>query len=197
MPVIAIALAGAAAGAGIGAAAGLTTFAAIATAASIGFSVGTIVGQQLFPEKVNQEGARVNDLLVSSSAFGSVRPIIYGKVRIAGNIIWATPIKEVKTTKKKSHSLLGKGGPTVTSTTYTYYGNFALALCEGPADSVTRIWADSKLIYDSTGATVLDLSDDVIKVKSLNFRFYPGDEEQMPDSLIVADKGDGNVPGYR
>lgn len=197
LAVLGVAAAGAGIGLGVGAAAGLTTFSALATAASIGFSIGTLVGQQLFPEQIKQEGSRVNDLLVTSSAFGAVRPIVYGKVRIAGNIIWATPIRELKTSKKKGGGVLGKGGPSVTSTNYTYYGNFAVALCEGPIDSVTRIWADSKLIYDSTGGAVTDLSNNAIKINALNYRFYPGDEEQMPDSLIVADKGEGNVPGYR
>jgi len=206
MPVIAIGLAGAAIGAGVGAAAGLTTFAAIATAASIGFSIGTLVGQQIFPEQIKQEGSRVNDLLVTSSAFGSVRPIVYGRVRIAGNVIWATPIKEVKTTKKSGKG--GMSGPSVTSTTYTYFGNFAVALCEGPVDAVTRVWADSKLIFDMTGGGVSDVGpgggdlehwivDQTISSPNLKFRFYPGDEEQQPDPLIEADKGEGNVPGYR
>lgn len=185
MAVLAVAGAGAALGLGIGAAAGLTTFAALATAASIGFSIGTVAGQLMFPEKIKQEGSRLNDLAVSSSAFGAVRPVIYGQVRIGGNVIWATPIREQKTT---THS--GKGGPSITNTSYTYYGNFALALCEGPVEAVIRIWADSKLIYDVTGAQLM-------QAEGVNFRFYSGDETQLPDSIIEADKGVGNVPGYR
>ena len=170
MAVLAVAGIGAVAGLGIGAAAGLTTFAALATAASIGFSVGTLVGQQLFPEQVKQEGSRLNDLTVSGSAFGAVRPIVYGQVRLAGNVIWATPIQEVKTTQKHGK---GGSGPSVTSTTYTYYGTFALALCEGPIAAVLRIWADSKLIYDATGSQL-------IQAPGVKFRFYPGDETNSP-----------------
>jgi hypothetical protein len=187
MAVLAVAGIGAVAGLGIGAAAGLTTFAALATAASIGFSVGTLVGQQLFPEQVKQEGSRLTDLTVTSSAFGAVRPIVYGQVRIAGNIIWSTPIREQKNTQKHGK---GGSGPSVTNTTYTYFGSFAIALCEGPIDAVLRIWADSKLIYDSTGPQL-------IQQKGVNFRFYPGDEEQLADSIIQADKGVENVPAYR
>ncbi len=33
--------------------------------------------------------------------------------------------------------------------------------------------------------------------EGLRFRFYPGDEAQLPDSLIEADQGAGNVPAFR
>jgi hypothetical protein len=204
MAQLAIAGVAAAAGLGIGAAAGLTTFAALATAASIGFSVGWVAGGYLFPPKVTQEGARINDLAVTSSAFGAVRPVVYGRVRIGGNIIWSTPIKEVRS-ESRHGSKGGKGGKnSVTSITYSYFGNFALAMCEGPIDGVLRIWADSKLIYDAssnTGGTPLgpDLpaQQQILSSNGLKFRFYPGTEDQTPDSLIQADKGVENVPAYR
>src|SRR5690606_8434464 len=43
------------------------------------------------------------------------------------------------------------------------------------------IWADGQLL-DTRG---------------LNLRFYHGDEEQLPDSLIEAVQGPGNAPAYR
>jgi hypothetical protein len=200
LAVLGVALVGAGIGLGVGAAVGLTTFAALATAASIGFSIGMLAGNALFPEKIKQEGSRLNDLAVSSSTFGAVRPVVYGRVRIGGNVIWSKPIEEVRTTVKH-----GKGGPSVTSTTYTYYGTFAIALAEGPIDQVTRIWADSKLIFDSSNP---DPYGDIfprasrfvqqqILAAKVNFRFYPGSEDQLPDSIIQADKGAANVPAYR
>lgn len=189
MAVLAIGAAGAAIGAGVGVAAGAATFGAIATAASIGFSIGTMLGNMLFPPNTKQEGSRLTDLTVQSSAYGTVRPIAYGQVRVAGNIIWALPIHETKKVEKKKAG--GKGGPTVTSTTYTYQASMAIAFCEGPADKVLRIWADSKLCYDATAGS------DTIKRPGFKFRFYPGNETQLADSIIEADKGVGNVPGYR
>lgn len=185
MAVLAIAGVGAAIGAGAGIAANLA-IAGVLSAASIGFSIGTLAGNLLFPQKTTQEGARLGDLSVTSSAFGAVRPIGYGKIRVAGNVIWAAQIREQKATQNQG----GKGGPQVSSTTYSYYGTFALALCEGPAAAVLRIWADSKLVYDATSGS------DTIQKPGFNFRFYPGDETQVADSIIEADKGVGNVPGY-
>ena len=117
-------------------------------------------------------------------------PIAYGTVRMAGNIIWATPIRQQKNVQT---TRTGKGGvrQKTTTTTYTYYATFALALAEGPAANVLRIWADTQLVYDaSTGS-------DTIRRPGFRFRFYPGNETQLPDSLIEADKGTGNVSAYR
>jgi putative tail protein/cellulase (glycosyl hydrolase family 5) len=184
---LAVGIAGGIAGVAIGVATGGVGFAALATYAAVGLSVGTMVGGILFPAQVRQEGSRLGDLSVQSSAYGAVRPIGYGRIRLAGNVIWALPIKETRTEAKSG----GKGGPTVTNITYTYSISFALALCEGPVDKVLRIWADSKLVYDASVGT------DAIKRPGFKFRFYPGSTTQLADSIIEADKGTGNVPGYR
>jgi putative tail protein len=187
MAITAIGAAAAAVAGGIAGAAG-ATFATAMAIASVAFSVATLAANLLFPKKQpDQEGARLGDLAVQSSSFGQVRPICYGTVRLAGNIIWSLPIIEVKTT---THHGKG-GGKGYNSTTYTYFATFALALCEGPVDAVIRIWADSKLRYDATAGS------DTVRSDGFLFRFYPGNDSQMPDSIIEADKGVGNVPGYR
>lgn len=107
--------------------------------AQIGFTMGSILGSVLFPGKL-PPGPRVNDLVVTTATNGAAIPIIYGQTRIAGNVIWATPLVENKST----HSV--KGGPK--QTTYSYTANFAVAFCEGPA-AIRRIWFDSKVVYDS------------------------------------------------
>lgn len=191
MAVLAVGAAGAAIGAGIGVAAGASTFAAIASAAAIGWSVGTLLGGMLFPKKVHNEGARLNDLSVTSSTFGAVIPIAYGRERISGNVIWATPLREQVNNEGGSGKKGGGKGAQTSTTTYTYFSSFALALCEGVVDKVLRIWADNKLVYNAIGGT------DSVKRPGFNFRFYPGNETQVADSIIEADKGVGNVPGYR
>lgn len=109
--------------------------------AAIGMAVGGAVGATLFGPTI--KGPRLNDLKVTASTYGVAIPEIYGTVRLGGNLIWTTGIKERKRTRRA-----GKGGPKVT--TYTYDATFAIALCKGPIESVLRIWADSKLIYDAS-----------------------------------------------
>lgn len=119
----------------------------VATGFAIGSAIGGIIGQVAFPGKgTHVYGPRVNDLQVSSSAPGSVIPLLFGSMRLGGQIIWSGGIEEVSTDQTQS----AKGGPSVTQTTYTYFVSFAAAFCEGEA-SLTRAWGDSKLIFDISG----------------------------------------------
>lgn len=175
-------------------------------AISIGMMAGSMLGQTLFGPTI--EGPRLSDLKVSASTYGNAIPEVYGSVRCATNMIWSSGIKE---TKKKSG---GKGGPK--QVTYSYDASFAMAMCKGPIDGVLRIWADGKLIYDeSANATRFSTTTghkfyDILSTARQNvllgknktkdkykIRVYRGDEEQLPDSIIEADKGVGRVSAYR
>lgn len=168
--------------------------AALGSAVGIGWSagwlIGSIIGNLLFPAKGQTvEGSRLSDLSVTSSAYGAAIGVCYGTVRTAGNMIWSTGLEEVKTTKKQGGKGMGGGGQT--TVTYSYYASFAIAFCEGVADRVLRMWADGKLIYDTTGS-----GEDITSV-DLKFRFYQGSEHQNPDGLILADKGASLTPAFR
>lgn len=147
----------------------------------------------LFPKKgqdTTQEGPRLSDLSVSSSAFGESIPIHYGTVRTKGNIIWSSGLKETVNTDVQQTGGKGfGGGATATTITYTYSADFAIAFAEGVADTVLKVWADGKLIYDATTGDG--------GIGTAPFRFYPGNETQQPDALIEADKGTGQVPAHR
>lgn len=126
------------------------------------------------------EGPRLKELGVQASSEGAPVPRMYGRARLAGQIIWATQFEEEATTTVTKSG--GKfGGTRTRTTTYNYYANFAVGLCEGEITRIGRIWADGKL---------LDTSD-------LNFRIYTGSEDQLPDPLIEAKEGGGNAPAYR
>jgi hypothetical protein len=124
----------------------------------LGFLAGSLVGTLLFPQKgpdVTSEGPRLGDLSVSSSAYGAPIAIGYGTLRMGGNIIWSSGIREQKTVKKVSGGKGMGGGGSQKSVTYSYFASFAIAFGEGPAEDVLRIWADGKLIYDKTGSSPL------------------------------------------
>jgi hypothetical protein len=71
------------------------------------------------------------------------------------------------------------GSSGTTETTYSYFANFAVGLCEGPIGAVMRVWADGNPL-DLNGVTM---------------RVYTGSETQTADPLIVAKEG--NAPAYR
>lgn len=163
--------------------AGITAFGQTIAGAAIGQAIGGTVGraidQTLFSPTQTTTGPRLDGLEVQKSAEGSPLPVVVGRGRIAGQVIWATRLEEVTTTT--SHG--GKGsGPKVESTEYSYFANFAVALTDcstGPIRHFGRVWADGK---------VLDLSD-------LTVRYYNGTQTQTPDPLMVAK--DGAAPAYR
>ncbi|MCV6576262.1 MAG: glycoside hydrolase/phage tail family protein [Cohaesibacter sp.] len=152
----------------------------LTTAATVG---GKMIDTALFSggRDQNFEGPRLDALDVTSSTEGNAIKRAYGRVRIGGEIIWATTLEEVKTTSTQSAGGKGGGGSKATTTTYSYYANFAIGICEGPVGFLNRIWADGK---------ELDMS-------AYTFRFYHGADDQIPDSLIESVEGAGNVPAYR
>ncbi|AUM72952.1 baseplate multidomain protein megatron [Paracoccus jeotgali] len=156
------------------------------TGAAIGGMIGSTVGSMVDSWIVSSmmpgqriEGARMDSLRVTSATEGVVIPQLYGRMRLGGNIIWATDFREETNTTRQGG---GKGGgPKVTTKEYLYYASFAVALCEGPITGIGRIWADGE---------VVDLSD-------VTWRWYSGDESQVPDPFITAKMGGGNTPAYR
>jgi hypothetical protein len=151
-----------------------------------GAIAGNVIDRSLFgPGNTDRflEGPRLADLDVMASTEGAPIPRIYGRARIAGQVIWATRLEEVVSTRTEptSGGKGGSSGPSTTTTTYSYFANFAVGLCAGPIGRVMRVWADG---------SPLDLSGIVM-------RTYTGAEDQTTDPLIVAREGADNTPAYR
>lgn len=144
------------------------------------------------------EGARLTPdaLLIQTSAWGQNIPYVFGRVRLAGNIIWARDIREVRTESTTTTSTgSGKGAikTTTTNINYAYFCSFAVAICGNEISDVLKIWADTKLIYniDTADPTTLDVTAAVPVVK------YLGTETQSPSSIIESYEGAGNVSAHR
>lgn len=153
----------------------------------VGASLGSVIDSRILAgsQPVQRfEGPRLDTLRVSSASEGMVVPRVYGRMRVGGNVIWATDFREeVEVTETRART--GKGGGrsrTVAVTTeYFYFASFAVAVCEGPITGIGRIWADGRL---------LDL-------QGLTWRWYPGSEDQEPDPFIESVMGAGQTPAYR
>jgi hypothetical protein len=91
-------------------------------------------------------------------------------------MIWATDIDEDKNTRKEGGGLFGGGQKIVE---YRYFANFAVAVGEGPAGGVLRIWAGDRLIADLRAGAGAYANH-----PKYNFRIYLGTEDQEPDRLI-------------
>lgn len=131
------------------------------------------------------EGPRLKEIDGLTSSEGAAIPRIYGRARIGGQLIWATRLEEVANTKvERSGSQGGKGmggGAKTSTTTYSYFANLAVGLCEGQIGFIRRVWADGREI---------DLT-------TITMRVHRGSETQSADPLIVAKEGADYAPAYR
>ncbi|MEO0983266.1 MAG: glycoside hydrolase/phage tail family protein [Pseudomonadota bacterium] len=141
------------------------------------------VSRALFgPRKRAVEGPRLESFQVQASQEGAPVPRVFGRARLAGQLIWAANFKEA--TSETMQSSGGKGGRPQAQTTFTEYLysiSFAVGLCEGEISRIGRVWADGK---------PFDLSKH-------NFRLHRGSETQNPDALIEAVEGAGAAPAFR
>ena len=149
--------------------------------AQIGFLAGSLLGNLIDPPKI--EGPRRSDLKLQKSEYGATIPYVWGTGRIAGNVIDQTDLEEHEETSG------GKGGPEVT--TYTYSASFLVALAyrlpnrSSAILGVLRIWADGRLIWDSADGDPCP------------FTIYTGTATQEPDPTFEAINGVGAQPAYR
>lgn len=144
----------------------------------VGSLAGGFVDRALFGGGRRDVG-RMDSPIVQSAAYGEPRPVIVGRMRAAGNLIWSSPIAE-----QVSRSGGGKSGPATNQ--YSYSASFAVGLAARPILGVGRIWADGRLVRDAAGDFLLQMT----------MRLHLGGEDQAVDPLIAAAEGVGQTPAY-
>ena len=121
-------------------------------------------------------------------------------MRVAGNVIWSSEIRETEHVDVQVHDVGGKGGKgaqqTVTTTTYTYDIDIAVAMGEGPINSLRTIRANGKVVYNDLASQNVGSR---IKSSSLaeGIAIYLGTETQDVDPTIESAMGAANTPAYR
>ncbi|HJW42026.1 MAG TPA: hypothetical protein VJ476_12465, partial [Rhizomicrobium sp.] len=152
------------------------------TGAQLGGALGAVLGSEIdaaIAPGRHSFGPRLGDTQLQASTEGAAIPRLYGRMRVAGQLIWASQYKETATTTSSGGGK-GIGAPSVSETDYTYSISFAVGLCAG-ATRIGRVWADGNL---------LDLS-------MVTLRFYSGSATQAPDPAIADIEGTGNAPAFR
>ncbi|SLN59906.1 baseplate multidomain protein megatron [Pseudooctadecabacter jejudonensis] len=150
--------------------------------ATIGRAAGATLGRAIDQRLMGAgsdavETGRVDRFRLTGASEGSGMSRLYGRMRVAGQVIWATRFVETSSTSGG-----GKGGPPKPkTTTYSYSVSLAIGLGEGEISRVGRVWADGEEIA----------RDD------LNMRVYTGSDDQLPDPKMEAVEGVGQVPAYR
>jgi hypothetical protein len=168
-----------------GAAAGAALGGPFGGAASIaGRAVGAVAGAAL-DQAVLGAGAEavatppLERIRLMGSREGAPIPRVFGRMRVAGQVIWASPFRvETETRGGGKTGPLGPRAPAVT--TRRYRVSLALALCEGPIERIGRLWADGALLPPGM----------------VEIRLHRCAEDQASDPLIAALEG-AQAPAYR
>ena len=157
------------------------------SAAALGRVAGAAIGRSidarlLGPGAGVVETGRVSRLRLTGSGEGDAIARVWGRMRVPGQVIWATEFDERVTVTGGGGG--GKGTPRPARPErreISYSVSLALALCEGEITHLGRVWADGTEIAPD----------------SLNLRLYRGTTDQLPDPRIEAVEGAGSVPAYR
>ena len=93
---------------------------------AIGASIGSAIDQRLLGTgSAPVHVGRMNSLRLQGASEGATVPRVFGRMRVGGNVIWASRFLE---TKKQSGG--SKGNPRRV-VSYSYSVSLAVALCEG------------------------------------------------------------------
>nr|WP_137676884.1 phage tail protein [Parerythrobacter lutipelagi] len=147
----------------------------------IGGALGALGGRQIDAAIIGgptRDGARLKDLSITTSSYGTPMARHFGRMRTAGSIIWSTEMAENRETSG------GKGKPKVT--TFSYSTSLAVAIASRPIIDIGRIWADGNLLRGAAGD---------LKVGGA-MRLYHGHGDQPVDPLIAAAEGP-SCPAFR
>ncbi|MCW1955630.1 MAG: glycoside hydrolase TIM-barrel-like domain-containing protein [Roseobacter sp.] len=172
-----------AAGAAIGGSVGGSVLGLSMTA--VGRFAGAVAGRAIDQRVMGQgsevvEHGRVERFRLTRAGEGEPVAQVYGRMRVAGQVIWASQFAETVTTTGGGGG--GKGAPARPVTqSFSYSVSMAIGLCDGVISGVGRVWADG-----------VELDPE-----SLGMRVYRGLPDQMPDPKMEAVEGAGQVPAYR
>ncbi|MBU6167357.1 MAG: hypothetical protein KGQ52_14690 [Alphaproteobacteria bacterium] len=146
----------------------------------IGGIAGTLLGSSIDQRLLGgrRSGPRLANPELQVASYGQPIPVVAGRMRVSGNMVWCSGIRETAT-----RSGGGKRGPATTN--YSYSASFAVILCAGPIAGIGRVWADGRLIRDAAG----------VLTQPVTMRVHDGGEGQAGDPLIIA--AEGAAPAFR
>lgn len=176
MATLVLSAVGAAAGASLGG--GVLGLSSVVLGRAVGATLGRAIDQRVMGVGSQVvEAGRIDRFRLTGASIGTAVAQVYGRMRVGGQVIWATRFQEHRSTSGGS----GKGSTSPRVTEFGYSISLAIALCEGEISRVGRVWADGT----------------EIALNALAMRVYNGTQDQLPDPKMEAVEGAGRVPAYR
>lgn len=162
----------------------------------VGMGLGALFEQQQALSRM--EIGKVADRTVSGSSYGAGLPIIWGRWRLGGNVVWADKDSSGNHLFEFSEGGGKGGGPS----SYRYEATVAALFCAGElvfpdGSSVHRhpdlikLWGDDQLVYEAGQPSRYVIGS--------SLHYYDGAKSQAPSSVIIAKDGlpSAEVCAYR
>lgn len=137
------------------------------------------------PQDTNEtiEGRRQSEFsLAGGSSYGVAIPLVYGRARLPGNLVWMSDVREIRSTTVYSRTQEGKKEDTTATTTqvsYSYRCDLVLQLCKGPiTGGICKIFADKQLVYANV------IGENEVSFKHGTFTLYKGTSTQTLPSAV-------------
>lgn len=171
---------------------------------ALGAALGSLAGGYLFPPVLpTVQGPRLADITSTSATVGTSIQRGWGTWPTPGCIIWQSDVREVI----EKEDVGGKGSPSQTVETPTYYQDFAVGLNDGEIQGIRRMWGNGKIIVDrklrnplNAGDTFYGRAIQQLLRSQMEFdkmEIYLGTEDQEPSPTIEAALGVGNISAFR
>lgn len=135
------------------------------------------------------KGTRITDFSTTSAEVGRPIPFGYGSIPVDGTVIWCPlPPTEHRDVKRQ-----GKGG--VKQETFTYTLSYAILFLRGRSYGYRWIKRNGKVVYTTDPNAPIEDQEYAAKWAE-RVTFHDGAIDQLPDALIEAHEGVGNVSGF-
>ena len=90
--------------------------------------------------KISTSAPMLGALRVQQSSYGVTIPLVYGRARVPGNLIWYGDFVATPHTEESQSGGKGGGGVTQSQTDYTYTAAVVMAIGEGTITGVPSVW---------------------------------------------------------
>lgn len=140
----------------------------------------TVLNASTQPDTPLREGRRLSQLQLLRTRPGGAIPLVYGRMRVGGQVIWASQLAE-HISETGGDGDKGGSPSTPRRRDFRYTMHVAIGLCGRQVSHLGRVWADGRLLDKA----------------QLSLSLYHGTATQSPDPLIEADLGAGDTPAFR
>jgi hypothetical protein len=158
---------------------GLVVLAVVAVAIIVGGALAYMAAAGAGGQQPDMSPSTMDDLNITQASEGSVVPVIYGRARITGNIVWYDNLHTVAETQEVESGKGGGGDTETVITGYHYYLDVWQTICRGKVSIIETYVQDEQ----KTPEAQLTLTND-------------GTQDTYPSDTALTWGGD-NSPGNK